>query len=154
MSVDAMLVKPGDDVTELHESLGQHNGPLPAHENHRWCGERHSDRTEQLRSPTELIQRQIVPAFYPLVRAMLEEDGSDPAQYNPNGLHQGLPERYAADGDSPLPLWLETAAREATAPPERRNCLRERCKDAPWRRHPVEADDDDVPSPGSTPRLL
>ena len=51
----------GVDVTELHESLGQHNGPLPAHENHRWCGERHSDRTEQLRSPTELIQRQIVP---------------------------------------------------------------------------------------------
>ena len=98
----------GVDVTELHESLGQHNGPLPAHENHRWCGERHSDRTEQLRSPTELIQRQIVPAFYPLVRAMLEEDGSDPAQYNPNGLHQGLPERYADDGDSPLPIGPDT----------------------------------------------
>ena len=59
-----------------------------------------------------------------------------------------------SDGDAPLPPWLETAAREATAPPERRNCLRERCKDAPWRRHPVEADDDDVPSPGSTPRQL
>jgi hypothetical protein len=59
-----------------------------------------------------------------------------------------------SDGDAPLPPWLESAAREATAPPERRNCLRERCKDAPWRRHPVEADDDDVPSPGSTPRVL
>ena len=60
-----------------------------------------------------------------------------------------------SDGDAPLPPWLESAAREATAPPERRNCLRERCKDAPWRRGGDElVDEDDVPSPGSTPRLL
>ena len=59
-----------------------------------------------------------------------------------------------SDGDAPLPPWLETAAREATAPPERRNCLRERCKDAPWRRQGDLVEDGDVPSPGSTPRML
>lgn len=59
----------------------------------------------------------------------------------------------ASDGDAALPAWLETAARAATAPPERRNCLREQCSDALWRRGGENLDGD--ASPGSTPgRLL
>ena len=67
-------------------------------------------------------------ARYAGLRDLLEEDGSDPAQYNPNGLHQGLPERYAADGDSPLPIGPDTtrvtSASGSTAP------SRSRCE---WR---------------------
>ena len=35
------------------------------------------------------------------------------------------------DGEAePLPEWLEDALRTVTAPPERRNCLRQKCKEA------------------------
>ena len=55
-----------------------------------------------------------------------------------------------SDGDAPLPPWLESAAREGHGAPKGA-IVEGGAADAPWRRHPVEADDDDVPSPGSTP---
>ena len=88
--------------------------PLP----HRWVGEPPSPLAQHLHADGQLISRQVEAAFAPLVRAILEEDGSDPVQYHPNGLHQGIPERYAAPGDAELFPAGRQAAKPIAVPAE------------------------------------